>query len=71
MDLVMAEISASEQIMTSFEDTGLRGLRETLPTEQVLEHPVDTREVLEDVDTPEDYQRILDLIAETGSPQAP
>lgn len=67
---LIVALSHRDQIMNSFEDTGLRGLRETLSREQILGHPVDNRGVVEDVDTPEDYKRVLALMKDSGSQEA-
>ncbi|MCC6698861.1 MAG: nucleotidyltransferase family protein [Candidatus Hydrogenedentes bacterium] len=52
-----------EEIMTRFDDTGLRGLIYGYP-ECVHRLPVNMPEVLRDMDTPEDYQRELDALAQ-------
>ena len=52
-----------EEVMTRFDDTGLRGLIYGNP-ERVYRLPVSMPEVLRDMDTPEDYQRELDALAE-------
>jgi molybdenum cofactor cytidylyltransferase len=46
------------QILTRFDGVGLRGLLEANPRD-VLEVPMATASVLEDVDRPEDYQRLV------------
>ena len=46
------------EIMTSFDDTGLRGLLQAHP-EDILELPVSTPAVLCDIDSPDDYRRAL------------
>jgi molybdenum cofactor cytidylyltransferase len=47
-----------EEIMTKFDDTGLRGLIYGRP-EEVHRFPVEDAGVLRDIDTPEDYEREL------------
>ncbi|MDZ4857689.1 MAG: molybdenum cofactor cytidylyltransferase [Candidatus Hydrogenedentes bacterium] len=47
-----------EQVMTQFDDTGLRGLIYGRPDE-VVKLPIGTSDVLRDMDTPEDYEREL------------
>ncbi|HIG31782.1 MAG TPA: nucleotidyltransferase family protein [Verrucomicrobiales bacterium] len=51
-----------QRILTQYDETGLRGLLMDFPNE-VLEHPVDDRGVLEDMNTPEDYQKLLKSIS--------
>ncbi|MCC6485906.1 MAG: nucleotidyltransferase family protein [Candidatus Hydrogenedentes bacterium] len=52
-----------EEVMTHFDGTGLRGLIYGNP-DCVHRLPVDMPEVLRDMDTPEDYQRELDALAQ-------
>lgn len=52
-----------EEVMTRFDDTGLRGLIYGNP-ECVHRLPVNMPEVLRDMDTPEDYQRELEALAQ-------
>lgn len=52
-----------DEIMTQFDDTGLRGLIYGYP-ERVHRLPVNVPEVLRDMDTPEDYQRELEALAQ-------
>jgi molybdenum cofactor cytidylyltransferase len=47
-----------DEILTGYEDVGLRGLLEAHP-EDVLSVEVNTRGVLEDIDVPEDYRRMI------------
>jgi molybdenum cofactor cytidylyltransferase len=49
------------EILTHFDDQGLRGLLHTHP-EDVAEVPVDTDGGLHDIDTPEDYQRAVERL---------
>jgi molybdenum cofactor cytidylyltransferase len=48
--------SMRDQVMAKFDGEGLRGLLQAYP-EMVLEVPVDTPAVVEDIDQPEDYIR--------------
>jgi molybdenum cofactor cytidylyltransferase len=48
-----------DEILNSFDDMGLRGLLAAHPDE-VLTVAVDAPEVLEDVDTLEDFQKLVD-----------
>ena len=50
--------------MAGFDEIGLRGLLYAHP-EAVLELPVDTASILEDIDYPEDYQRALKALENT------
>ena len=45
------------EVLTDFDNEGLSGLRKRHLTE-VLELPVSSADVLEDLDTPEDYERL-------------
>jgi molybdenum cofactor cytidylyltransferase len=45
-----------EEVMTQHDATGLRGLLQSHPDE-VFEMPVAKADILEDIDTPEDYER--------------
>jgi molybdenum cofactor cytidylyltransferase len=47
-----------DEILTRFDDTGLRGLLQSHPTD-FFELPCPTDSILSDMDTPEDYQREL------------
>ena len=47
-----------DEILTGYEDRGLRGLVETHP-QDVLEVEVSTPGILEDIDVPEDYRRAM------------
>jgi len=49
--------SHREEILTAFDETGLRGLLQAHPAE-VLTVPVNSPAVLEDVDTPEDFEKL-------------
>lgn len=46
-----------DEVLSEFEDTGLRGLLQKHANE-IYEFEVQDRWILEDVDTPEDYQRV-------------
>lgn len=48
-----------DEVLREYDDVGLRGLLHAHP-EDVGELPLDAPGVLEDMDTPEDYQRALD-----------
>ena len=50
-----------EEILTTFDDVGLRGLLHAHP-EEVSELSVSTSQILSDMDHPEDYQRELGSI---------
>jgi molybdenum cofactor cytidylyltransferase len=47
-----------EELLTSHEGTGLRGLLQSHPAE-IIEWPTPEAAVLEDLDTPKDYQRLV------------
>ena len=47
-----------DEIMTSFDDSGLRGLLQSHP-DDIFELSVPTPAVLSDIDRPEDYRRAL------------
>jgi molybdenum cofactor cytidylyltransferase len=46
-----------DQILTEFDATGLRGLLHAHP-DDIMELPLDEPAILEDIDLPEDYQRL-------------
>ena len=50
--------------MRRFDDTGLRGLIHAHP-DAILEVPVDSASILEDIDYPEDYVRALKALEES------
>lgn len=47
-----------QEILTCFDEVGLRGLLQSHP-DQIHEIPVDRPGILEDIDTPEDYERLM------------
>ena len=49
------------EILTSFDGTGLRGLKRAHPR-QVLQWPARTSAILEDLDTPPDYDRMNTIV---------
>jgi molybdenum cofactor cytidylyltransferase len=59
---IVISMSYREDVMTKFDDTGLRGLIYGHP-EYVHRLPVTTPGVLRDMDTPEDYERELKEIS--------
>jgi molybdenum cofactor cytidylyltransferase len=60
-----------QEVMTRFDDVGLRGLRQAHP-EDVLEVDAPDSSVLADLDYPADYRRELARLADDGSaPPAP
>lgn len=59
---VIISMAYRDEVLTHFDDTGLRGLIYGHP-EFVHRLPVDMPEVLRDMDTPEDYQRELDALS--------
>jgi len=56
---VLVSTHYREEIMTSYDDVGLRGLLHTHP-DDVFELNVSTSTVLQDMDYPEDYKRAVD-----------
>ena len=48
-----------DEVLNAFDDVGLRGLLTAHP-EEIYEVPVDSKAILEDVDTPEDYRKLSD-----------
>lgn len=60
---VLVSTHYREEIMTSYDDVGLRGLLHTHP-DDVFELNVSTSAVLQDMDYPEDYLRELALLEE-------
>ena len=56
-----------DEVLTRYDGVGLRGLLDSHPDE-VLEIEVPVARVLEDLDTPEDYQRYLESTAAGGFP---
>lgn len=61
---ILIPLRFQEEIMQRFDETGLRGLLRAHPG-AILELPVDTASILEDIDYPEDYQRALKALEET------
>ena len=51
------DVEYREEILTKFDAIGLRGLL-AAHADVVLEVPIDSTAVLEDIDTPEDYKRL-------------
>jgi len=49
-----------EELLCNFDDVGLKGLRAHHPSE-VFEVPVSSPRVFDDIDTPEDYERLRSL----------
>jgi molybdenum cofactor cytidylyltransferase len=58
---IIISMAYREEVMTKFDDTGLRGLIYGHP-EYVHRLPVDMPGVLCDMDTPEDYERELNVL---------
>ena len=56
---VLFSVRYREEILTHYDDVGLRGLRQAHP-EDVLELPAADPSVLSDMDLPEDYRRELE-----------
>jgi molybdenum cofactor cytidylyltransferase len=56
---VLASTHYREEIMTNFDDIGLRGLLHAHP-DDIFELNVSTSAVLQDMDYPEDYKRAVD-----------
>lgn len=56
---VLVALRYRDEILTSYEAVGLRGLLQTHP-EDVHEVEVGTPRVLEDLDTPQDFERLAD-----------
>ncbi len=52
---LMFDLRHRAAVLTQFDDVGLRGLLTACPGE-ILEVPTESPEVLEDIDTPEDYK---------------
>jgi molybdenum cofactor cytidylyltransferase len=48
-----------EEVLSEFDETGLRGLLQA-HSRDVFEFPVDSEDILHDMDTPEDYRREID-----------
>ncbi len=61
---ILVPLSFREEIMRRFDDTGLRGLIHEHP-DAILEVPVDSASILEDIDYPEDYVRALKALEES------
>lgn len=56
-----------DEVLTRFDGEGLRGLLQAHPA-AVLEVPVDSAAIIEDIDQPEDYQRARNVIPSPGTP---
>jgi molybdenum cofactor cytidylyltransferase len=54
---ILFSASYGEEVLREYDEVGLRGLLQAHP-EDVAEIPVSTREVIEDIDVPEDYRRM-------------
>jgi molybdenum cofactor cytidylyltransferase len=60
---IIIDAAYREEVMTQFDDTGLRGLIYGRP-EEVYRLPVTDPGVLRDMDTPEDYERELRALSD-------
>jgi molybdenum cofactor cytidylyltransferase len=60
---VLVSTHYREEIMTNFDDIGLRGLLHAHP-DDIFELSVQTSSVLQDMDYPEDYKRAVDLFVD-------
>ena len=63
---VLVSTHYREEIMTSDEDVGLRGLLRTHP-DDVFELNVSTSAVLQDMDYPQDYKRAVDTFEDNSA----
>ncbi|MBL7188663.1 MAG: molybdenum cofactor cytidylyltransferase [Phycisphaerae bacterium] len=64
---VLFSANYRDEILTQYDDMGLRGLLRAHP-EEVFELSVSSSAVLSDMDCPEDYQRELALIEKKNAP---
>jgi molybdenum cofactor cytidylyltransferase len=55
---ILFSVKHRDEVLHSYDDVGLRGLSRSHP-DDVLEMQASTAEVLEDMDVPEDYRRML------------
>jgi molybdenum cofactor cytidylyltransferase len=63
---ILFSVSYREEILTQFDDRGLRGLLDTHPGD-VLEIEAPDATILEDLDRPEDYARMVSRKADASS----